>query len=256
MPTRKIHVDMDDLLSAIDSHGDEAIPHFHTKTGAVEYWTDLDEIGDDAPFDPEDPDWQAVPRRESHRAFRAMEQFIDGIDEPDVQEKLRITLGGRGAFRRFRDVLARYPDLRTQWEVAEHTALLDLALAWLAALEIEPTYELRRPATTAAPTPRQPGAAAITLADMLLLGAPEGKNELLDGRVYRVHVAVSAAKARQAFVNLARELTEQAGLGWRKRLVENLHRYEVDRYHLSVADKLVELEVDMPRAVWDEFSRH
>jgi hypothetical protein len=43
--------------------------------------------------------------------------FISDIDDPEIADRLEIAISGRGAFRRFRDTLSRWPDLVTRWNV-------------------------------------------------------------------------------------------------------------------------------------------
>ena len=249
MHKRELQVDMDAILEAIDSHGDPNF-YFDTESGRVEAWLDPAITGDDPDFDPDEPNWVEIPRRPSREAHRAMERFAATVDEPDVLAQLRLALGGRGSFHRFRAVLALHPDLRAAYEAADHAELLRDALSWLHELGIEPRYTLRQPQQ---PPPRPPAPPRVTLTDLLLLGAPEGKTELLDGRVARMFRAKNPAQARRVFTDIARQLTEQEGVSWRNRFVEGRDRYSIGRSQLAVEADLVTLEVQMPRSIWDAF---
>jgi hypothetical protein len=56
----------------------------------------------------DDPErWLYVPALGSRAAYRDMELFIEEVVDAALADRLRIALGGRGAFRRFKDVLAR-----------------------------------------------------------------------------------------------------------------------------------------------------
>ena len=44
-----------------------------------------------------------------------MVQFTRTIDDPRLRELLEVALDGRGAFRRFKDMLARWPKERERW---------------------------------------------------------------------------------------------------------------------------------------------
>ncbi len=90
--------------------------------------------------------------------------------------------------------------------------------------------------------------------DVLLLGAPDGKTELLDGKVIRQIIARDSSQARAIFKTIAREMTEIHGIGWRKRLIEGKSMYEVDRYKLFVDQDRVELEVAVTPALWRAFA--
>jgi hypothetical protein len=254
MARRRLDVDMGSILEAIDYHGD---PHsfLHRETGRVEMWLDPDVVGEDAEFDPDDPDWVEIPQLEGHEGHRLMQAFADSLDEEDVQEQMRIALAGRGAFRRFRDVLSRHADLQARWDAAQREALLRRAVEWLHDLDIEPVYVLPEPRSQApAATPPKPRF-RVTLTDLLLLGAPEGKTEIIDGRMHRMFVAADAGQARRAFADLARELTEQVGIGWRKRFVEGRDDYVVGRNTLRVEGNLVTLEVEVSWETWEQFQR-
>jgi hypothetical protein len=44
-----------------------------------------------------------------------MERFIDTIADRNRADRLEIAIEGKGAFRRFKDVLARWPDELERW---------------------------------------------------------------------------------------------------------------------------------------------
>jgi hypothetical protein len=55
----------------------------------------------------DDPErWFYVPALDSGAGYRDMELFIDGLGDAALADRLRIAVSGRGAFRRFKDVLA------------------------------------------------------------------------------------------------------------------------------------------------------
>ena len=51
----------------------------------------------------------AVPQVESGEAYRDMDDFIATVRRPHLRELLDVAIIGRGAFRRFKDVLYTYP---------------------------------------------------------------------------------------------------------------------------------------------------
>jgi hypothetical protein len=61
-----------------------------------------------------------------------MEDFVDTLSDSERRDRLRIALDGRGAFRRFRDVLARVPDDHTRWSTFSDERRRGRARAWLA----------------------------------------------------------------------------------------------------------------------------
>ena len=54
----------------------------------------------------------AVPSREQ---YRWMEEFVDDLKDQDIADELSEAIDGKGAFRRFKDVLVRYPEERERW---------------------------------------------------------------------------------------------------------------------------------------------
>jgi hypothetical protein len=255
MAKRTLRVDMDEILDAMTSPP-ETMWLLDLETGQVEFaGTEGEPPPDeeDGESARDDPRYTRIPGVESGAEYALMREFAEAVDEEDVRRQLEIALAGRGAFRRFRDVVCRYPDLEGAWLGQRRDFLLSEARQWFESLEIEPVYELRPIEGTPTPAP-QPAKRRIGFLDLLLLGAPEGKTELLEGRVYRLHVAPTESEARGVFRHLARELTEWHGIAWRKRFIEGRDTYEVDRYHLRVDGARVELWIDVPRWLWQAFS--
>lgn len=94
----------------------------------------------------------------------------------------------------------------------------------------------------------------ITLVDLLVLGAPGGKTELLGGVVHRVFVAKSPEDARRCFESLAREVCLAAALPWQEELVEGRDSFERGRLSLVVTGPTIELGVRVSYEVWTAFS--
>lgn len=53
--------------------------------------------------------YSEVPRAESRDGYRDMEEFINTVQNERLQARLRDAIRGRGAFRRFKDVILDYP---------------------------------------------------------------------------------------------------------------------------------------------------
>ena len=51
----------------------------------------------------------------SREQYRWMEHFVAAVDDETLQERLIIAIDGKGAFRRFKDVLLHYPHERERW---------------------------------------------------------------------------------------------------------------------------------------------
>ena len=252
MDKRQLRVAMDDLLDAFEERSESVVMYFNRETGEVAPFVDPD-IVDVPQLDRDDPDWVEVPRTEARDDIREIERFVDTLDELDVQRQLRHALQGKGAFRRFRDTMHGYPDLRERWEAAHREHRLQHALHFLDELGIEPIYEMRRPAPQPVP-PSQPKHPRIALHHVLLLGSPNGKTELIEGRVHRFVRLRSPQQARKQFEQLAREIMELHGLAWRRSAVEGLDSIELDPFHMHIEGDSVWLTMAVPRAIWDAFA--
>jgi hypothetical protein len=209
MSHRKLHVAMGDILDALTRMRDDPYEYFlDLQTGlVVTVQEDEFEEDDAAGAIVTHPERYAdIPRLRSDEEYDLMCRFSDSVDDEDIGEKLDLALRGPGAFRRFREVIFGYPDLRTRWLTMRQAALVAEAARWLDSIGIDPRYELlpiEPPAPLQAPSGVPPGAG---LFDMLLLGAPEGKTELLDGRVVRQLSARTPSNARGTFKRLAKDL--------------------------------------------------
>jgi hypothetical protein len=73
----------------------------------------------------------------SREQYRWMEHFVASIDDETLQERLIIAIDGKGAFRRFKDVLLHYPHERERWFNYRADRLHAYINEWLEAKEIE-----------------------------------------------------------------------------------------------------------------------
>jgi uncharacterized protein UPF0158 len=92
----------------------------------------LVEIGKE-PDEDEDPDrWLHVSVEGSRAGYSDMRKFIDILSDPRLIERLSDAIRGRGAFRRFKDVLSRCPEEFSRWHAFADERQRGRARAWLA----------------------------------------------------------------------------------------------------------------------------
>ena len=82
--------------------------------------------------------FESIPRFESHESFGYMEDFIDTVRDPAVQQRLRRAIGERKPFRRFRDALAGDRRLERAWRTYEHRRQRETIIEWLHSIGVEP----------------------------------------------------------------------------------------------------------------------
>jgi hypothetical protein len=61
-----------------------------------------------------------------------MERFIATVKDPEIADRLQIAITGKGAFRRFKDVLARWPEELARYFLLCEERQRGRARAWLA----------------------------------------------------------------------------------------------------------------------------
>jgi hypothetical protein len=77
-----------------------------------------------------------IPKIESFESYRHMEKFVETLDNSELKEKLYIALDGKGAFRRFKNVLEHYPEERERWFKFKHELMVCEVRRWLEAYDI------------------------------------------------------------------------------------------------------------------------
>jgi hypothetical protein len=83
----------------------------------------------------------AIPKADSQEGYGDMESFILTVRNQRLQDELWRAIHGRGAFRRFKDVLADHPQERERWFTFKDEQMHQRVLDWLASEEIEPVIE-------------------------------------------------------------------------------------------------------------------
>src|SRR5678815_3986378 len=74
----------------------------------------------------------------SREQYRWMERYIPMVEDPELQGKLTQAIDGKGAFRRFKDVLMAYGPERERWFSFRSERLRIFMEAWLNAHALNP----------------------------------------------------------------------------------------------------------------------
>jgi hypothetical protein len=136
-PLREVSVDLDELCAAFNDASSELRYFLDTETGEMILVSDMldqDEMQQQlAEIDAADMGrYLAVPLADSHKAYRDMEDFIATVRDEPLQDLLSLAIQGRGAFRRFKDVLLGHPETRQRWFDFEAARLEARVRQWLA----------------------------------------------------------------------------------------------------------------------------
>ncbi len=134
---RALPVDLEELAGVLEGDPLSVGGRIDITTGevwpqaAIEYALETGEEDEGTADDPER--WLAVHGEGSREGYRDMELFIASVEDPGRAECLAIAIRGRGAFRRFKDELARWPGELERWHAVSEERQRGRARSWLAA---------------------------------------------------------------------------------------------------------------------------
>ncbi len=136
-PVRDVPVDWEALEDAFENNAPEVHSYLHLTTGEV-----LRVV--DGVADPQmhvriasDGNYLRIDPVSSREQYRWMERFIPMVDDPVLRGKLAQAIDGKGAFRRFKDVLMSYAADRERWFTFRSERLRTFMEAWLSAHAIK-----------------------------------------------------------------------------------------------------------------------
>lgn len=140
---RPLPVDLDELAGVLEGDPAYGGGRIDLRTGDVWPETALED-SEEIDEDEGDTDrWLWVGSNGSRPGYRDMEEFIAELAEDERADRLAIAIAGRGAFRRFKDVVARWPDLAERWFAFAEDRARGRARAWLASAGYTPTGSRR-----------------------------------------------------------------------------------------------------------------
>ena len=82
-----------------------------------------------------------LPEADARAGYTDMETFIATVASARLRERLGAAIRGRGAFRRFKDVLAGHPAERERWLAFKDGRVRERVRDWLASEGITPVFE-------------------------------------------------------------------------------------------------------------------
>lgn len=138
MQMRDIPIDWEALEDAFENNAPEVHSYLHLVTGDV-----LRVV--DGVADPQmhariaaDQNYLRIDPVSSREQYRWMERYIPMVDNQELAGKLTQAIDGKGAFRRFKDVLMSYGPERERWFSFRSERLRIFMEAWLSAHALTP----------------------------------------------------------------------------------------------------------------------
>jgi Uncharacterised protein family (UPF0158) len=141
---RSLPVDLEELASLLE--GDPLCGGGRIDLRSGVCWPYGVGYGEGDEDDDDEDRWLHVAPLGSREGYRDMELFIARVDDPAIADRLRIAITRKSPFRRFKDVLSRWPQELQRYYLLSNERQRGRARAWLAA-------EGYRPAGTAKPRP-------------------------------------------------------------------------------------------------------
>jgi Uncharacterised protein family (UPF0158) len=130
-PLRSVPVDWEALEDAFENNAPEVHSYLHLSTGEVLRIVD-------GVADPQmhariaaDANYLRIDPVSSREQYRWMERYIPMVEDVELRAKLAVSIDGKGAFRRFKDVLMSYSTERERWFAFRSERLRIFMEAWL-----------------------------------------------------------------------------------------------------------------------------
>ena len=134
MPKRKLKIDMIALELSFDSGFEEVTGFLDLETGQV---ISVEQFSPEAENYELSEQYLPVPRQDSHDGYEDMVQFNETVSDPRLHELLTVAIQGKGAFRRFKDMIARNPEVEQRWYLHKDQRLHERIAEWLDSVDIE-----------------------------------------------------------------------------------------------------------------------
>ncbi len=136
----KLKIDLGDLIFAMQNRDSWYDQYLDLKDGEIRLAEDKE--GGDAFIGEEEIEsnpgrFLPIETFPSNDGFRLMEEFIEGVENKKIQEKLIKAISGGKPFRNFKDALPEFPEIREAWFKFEEKRMKEYALEWLKDNDIE-----------------------------------------------------------------------------------------------------------------------
>ena len=129
---------LEELLADVDSEDIEAVLQTQADLTDIERQQLLDAARIEGDVDNR---YRMIPKQDARDGYRDMQEYIWSLEDEHLRELLEVAIQGSGAFRRFKDVLYRYPEAQENWfrfrDEREKQRISD----WLASQGVEPEFE-------------------------------------------------------------------------------------------------------------------
>lgn len=132
-----VPVDWVEFEGALENNSPDLKSYLNIATGdVIRVFDGSDKVKE---IDPENSDeYLLIDPISSRDQYHWMEEFIETVEESSLKDKLNVAIDGKGAFRRFKDVLMGYPVERERWFSKRSTKLHAHMSEWIKIKHIKP----------------------------------------------------------------------------------------------------------------------
>jgi len=155
-PMREVPIEWEALEDAFENNAPEVHSYLHVVTGEVLRVVDGIADPDMHARIASDATYMRIEPVSSREQYRWMERFIPMVEDVPLRDQLTSAIDGKGAFRRFKDVLMSFNAEREKWFTFRSERLRVFMEAWLNSHGLKPVA--RSAWTSEAPRPREPQA--------------------------------------------------------------------------------------------------
>ena len=137
---KTLKIDLDELYDAMENSSYEVEYYLDLETGEIlfvsEDMDDVETVKMKNQIEEELGRYELIPKAESYEGYRDMQAFITTVEDDHLSELLEVAINGKGAFRRFKDVLLNYPEERERWFKFKDDRMEERALEWLDDIDV------------------------------------------------------------------------------------------------------------------------
>ena len=137
---KTLKIDLDELYLAMEDSSYEHEYYLDLVTGEIllltEYMDDDEGKKLREKIDNGLDRYERIPKAESREGYEDMQDFIATVKDERLSELLEVAINGKGAFRRFKEVLLNYPEERERWFHFKDNRLQARALEWLGDIDV------------------------------------------------------------------------------------------------------------------------
>jgi len=142
---KPLKINLDELCEAMENSSFENDYFLDLETGDIlfisEYTDDEETEKLKDRIEEEFDRYERIPKAESHEGYSYMVDFIATVKDEYLVELLEVAINGKGAFRRFKDVLLNYPEERERWFQFKDDRMEERALEWLDDIDVKISEE-------------------------------------------------------------------------------------------------------------------